>query len=443
MILGLLHSEATGLERLGNFRRTVFYQYPNGAAPLIALLSMLKTEDTNDPTFTIYEKRFAEQRTTTASANAAGPFTATGGTTDATVAGFNMAINSGSRIKVADTSVFRVGHIIQIKDVPNGAATAIMTLKGLITLIVDATSFEVRWLEAYTSVSNDTDANALEVTVIGNAASEAQVGAALAPYQPPSPVQNYTQIFRTPFQFSGTVLPIGLKFDKTGPYKDKAKDATLQHAEEMEKAYIFGTRSLYINPGTGLPLRTTGGILWFLQQWEAGAYGTTPATLDTDDNKRIITNAGGSFDLDTFTGLMERVFRTTSNQAQEKLCLCGSGFLTQLNKMFLGKGIITINTEAKATFGWDIVTMMLPQGTVHFKTHPLFSQNGSLRYSGLFLDVWNLIYRPMQGRDTTLLKNRQPNNADYREDEWFGEHGLELRFPESFMFINNVRAVTP
>jgi 3D (Asp-Asp-Asp) domain-containing protein len=169
MILGLLHSEATGLERLGNFRRTVFYQYPNGAAPLIALLSMLKTEDTNDPTFTIYEKRFAEQRTTTASANAAGPFTATGGTTDATVAGFNMAINSGSRIKVADTSVFRVGHIIQIKDVPNGAATAIMTLKGLITLIVDATSFEVRWLEAYTSVSNDTDANALDVTVIGAA----------------------------------------------------------------------------------------------------------------------------------------------------------------------------------------------------------------------------------------------------------------------------------
>ncbi len=443
MILGLLTAESSGIDRLTNFRRTVFYNYPNGSAPLIALLSMLKEESTNDPLFQIYEKRLAEQRTTTAAVNANGPFSTAGGTVDKTVAGFNIAVNDTARITTAAYDGLRVGHIIQISGVPNGAASAILNpLKGLVTLIVSTTAFEVRWLEAYTSVSNDTDANSLEVLVIGNAASEGQVGAALAPYQVPTPIQNYTQIWRTPFQFSGTVLKSGLKYDKTGPYKDKAKDATLQHAEEMEKGYLFGTKSLYT--GGTLPIRTTGGVIWFLQQWELGTvYGNTAATLDSDDNKRIITNSGGSLSIDTFNTYIERVFRTTSNQAQEKLALCGSGFLAQLNKMLAGKGVLTVNQEAKSTFGWDIVSYMTPFGTIHFKTHPLFSQNATLRYNALFLDVWNLVYRYLDGRDTTLLKMRQPNNADYREDEWFGESGLECRLPESHMYLQNFRTVAP
>jgi hypothetical protein len=442
-ILGLLNTESSGLERFGNFRRAVFYNFPNGAAPLLALLSMLKEESTNDPQFTIYEKRLAEQRTTTASANAAGPFTTGGSGTDLTVAGSNIAINDSVRIKVADSSVFRVGHVVKVAIVPNGAASATMDLTFVLTSIPSATTIEGRALEAYTSVSNDTDANSLDVLVIGNAATEGQVGAALAPYTTPTPITNYTQIFRTPFQFTGTVLKMGLKYDKTGPYRDKAKDATIQHAEEAEKSFLFGTKSLYTG-GSGLPMRTMGGVEWFLRQWEAGTtYGNTAATADSDDNKRIITNTTGALTITQLNAYMERLFRVTSNRAQEKLVLCGSGYLAAINDLFVGKGVLQINQEAKQTFGWDIVSHLLPWGTVHYKTHPLFSQNPTLRYSALYLDVWNLIYRYMDGRDTQLLKMRQPNNADYREDEWFGECGLELRFPESHMFIKNFRTATP
>lgn len=405
---------------------------------------MLKEESTNDPEFSIYEKRLPEQRTTTASANANGPFTTAGGNVDKTVAGFAIVANDAARIKVADTSTLRVGQLVQINPVPNGAANANNNLKAIITVIVDSTKFEVRWLEAYTSVSNDTDANGIEVLVIGNAASEAQVGAALAPYQVPLNIKNYTQIFRTPFQFSGTVLKTGLKYDRTGPYKDKAKDATLMHAMEMEKSFLYGVQQLYIDSTTGLPTRLTGGLEWYLRQWEAGTtYGNTAATADSDDTKRIIENASGSMDLKTFNGYMERLFRVTSNKAQEKLVLCGSGFLARVNDMFVGKGVLKINQEAKEQFGWDIVSHLLPWGTVHYKTHPLMTQNSALRSNAWFLDVWNLIYRYMDGRDTTLLKMRQPNNADYREDEWLGECGLELRFPESHMYIKNFTAVTP
>lgn len=444
MILGLLHTESSGIERLTNFRRSVFYNYPNGSAPLTAILSMLKEESTNDPQYTIYEKRLAQQNTTTVSANSAGPFTTTGSTVDKTAAGFNIAANDTARVTVASTAQFRPNQIIQIDAVPNGAASALFTLKAQVITLISATALEVRWIEAYTSVSNDTDANSLEMLVIGNANSEAQVGAALAPYTPPLPLTNYTQIFRTPFQFSGTVLKTGLKYDKTGPYKDKAKDAEITHAEELEKGLIFGAKQLYIDGTTGLPTRTTGGILWHLQQWEAGtAYGVTPSTVDSDDNKRIITNSSGALSLAQLDAYWERVFRTTSNRAQEKLVLCGSGFLAATHTLYGGKSVLSLNNEAKQTFGWDVVSHLTPFGTLHYKTHPLFSQNATLRYSALVLDVWNLVYRYMDGRDTTLLKMRQPNNADYREDEWFGECGLECRLPESHMFLKNFRTVLP
>src|SRR5215831_2718650 len=151
MILGLLQTEAAGLDRLKNFRRTVFYNYPNGTAPLIALLSMLKEESTNDPEFSIYEKRLVEQRTITAQANAAGPFTTTGGDTDAANP-FTIAANGTNRIRVADSTAFRVGHIIQVTATPSSGA-AIYNLKGIITTIVSGstTKIEVRWLEAYTN----------------------------------------------------------------------------------------------------------------------------------------------------------------------------------------------------------------------------------------------------------------------------------------------------
>jgi hypothetical protein len=48
------------------------------------------------------------------------------------------------------------------------------------------------------------------------------------------------------------------------------------------------------------------------------------------------------------------------------------------------------------------------------------------------------MYRYIEGRDTALLRDRQPPNADYIEHEYLSEYGLELRFPESHMYIQNI-----
>lgn len=455
-ILGLIDSEKFAAQRFKNVRRSVFYFYPNGAAPLIGLLSLLDDEDSNDSEFSWHEKTKDDQRSTTAQANSAGPFTASGGNTDKTAAGFNITAGDTIRVFLADAtgaSKFRVGHIVRISNVPTtGSATTLIGhvsavyagtgAGGLIGASSNKYGIEVRLMEATSNVTNSTASNGLEVLIVGHAASEGQTGASQTPWNLPINPGNYCQIMRTSFTMTGTAAKTSATFDDSGPYKDKLKEATINHNQEMEKNFIFGRKYKTTDATTGLPLRFMGGVLYFLEQWEltsSNPYGATGATADTDDNKRIITNSSGIISEKTYDKYLERLFRVTNNKTNEKLALCGSGFLMVMNQMYRGKSVLNVNQGTKeTTYGMTVVSHLSTAGTVHYRTHPLFSENATLRFSALFLDVHNMKYRFLQGRDTALLKHREPNNADYREDEFLTEAGLELRFPQANMFMQNV-----
>jgi len=61
----------------------------------------------------------------------------------------------------------------------------------------------------------------------------------------------------------------------------------------------------------------------------------------------------------------------------------------------------------------------------------------------LFCDVHNLRYRPFSKSDTFLRKQIQTPSMDGRMDEWMTEAGLELKFPESFTFMQNLLSYVP
>jgi hypothetical protein len=438
-----MDSEKFSAERFKSVRRSVYYFYPNGAAPLTGIMSLLKEEKCNDPEFKWFEKRMADQSTATAIANAAGPFTQTGTDTDES-SPITVTTSKVVRIRTAanGTDKLRVGHVVKI------TAASLTTggpqdLKLVITSIVATNKFEARFLEVPTStVLNTTANNGDEILVVGSSFAEGVVDSSRGIYNLPVELYNYTQIFRTPWTITGTALKTSSRFDETGVYKDMAKENSVSNMIEIEKAMLFGTRTLYTGGDT--PQRTTGGILWTLQQWEAGStYGNTAATADTDDNKRIITNSGGTLSEKTYDGYLERVFRVTNNTVNEKLVLCGSGFLSVINQLYKSKTNLTTDLPMTDTYGMNVVKHTTPFGTIYYKTHPLFTQNPTLRFNALFLDVQNLVYRYLDGRDTELLKNRQPNDADYRKDEWLTECGLETRFPESHMYLQNVRDYAP
>jgi hypothetical protein len=292
--------------------------------------------------------------------------------------------------------------------------------------------------------------------VIGSAFGQGIVDMSSEVFLPPVKVTNYTQIFRTPYSMTGTALKTPLLYDETGGYRDKAKKHSIQHMIEIEKAFLFGQRHLYVpagsaspTTGAGLPVYTTGGILWYLGEYEKqysiyrGGDGSTtgPAaiTLDTDDEKRIIENAAGTLTEKQYDGYLERAFRVTNNTSNEKLCLCGASFLQVMNQMYRAKTVLMSDLPLTDTYGMDVTRHRCPFGTIFYKTHPLFTQNPLLRHCALFLDVRNLKYRPMTGRDTELLKDREPNDADYIKHEYLTETGLEMWFPESALFIKNVQ----
>lgn len=455
-ILGLINSESFVNDRFKNYRRTVFYYYPQGAAPLTGLLSLMKDEETNDPQFYWYEKRKDPQRAITAVISGGTVFYATGITvaagivTAATVAGGNFSTVVGTQyaMKLAtDPSLsYRIGHIIRMVvtvaagtdeligqiNAVNNAGAGIPNTIGFLALRVNTTI-------TYNAAAN-TGAN---VDVVGSAFAEAAIGSSDNVYTSPVNPNNYTQIFRTAYEQSGTALKTSAKYDDRGIFPDQAKEAMLNHATEMEKGFIWGERTQVGSASTTIT-RTTGGVMFHLRQWEAGAtYGNTAATLDTDDTKRIIINATGRLAYKTFLGYMERVFRMTNNKTNEKLAFVGSGAMNILTQLFASKVVQMQKPPAGTVYGLDLVQITLPFGTLYLKTHPLFSENPIWRNSMLIIEMSNTRYRYLSGRDTELLRDRQPNDADYIKHEYLTECGLEVRFPESFMYLQNILDFDP
>lgn len=459
-ILGLVTAESYAANRFTSVRRSVFYWYPQGAAPLMGLLSLLKEETCDDPEFAWWEKRHKQLRTTLANISTTVVIytrdAATGGTY--TTAAANVAVAAATTgaasfygLKVVDASVFRVHHQFKVNVINSTGAT--VEMQGIVTE-VDTANNRITF-RSLTTVTFDFDAaNAgAEILVIGNSYEEGMTNDSRGRNTVPYKVSNYTQIFRTPFDVTGTALKTSLMYDKAGPYNDLAKENSVNNMIEMEFAFLFGTKTLYT--GGSRPQRTTGGVLYWLNQWEqtsnnlwgeAGVTntGTAAGTGVNDDlNKKIIDFNDYGVQANTLTDkryddLLLRLFRVTNNKANEKLVLCGDGFLGVVNRLYKSMGVLNTSLPMTDTYGMDIVAHRTPWGRVYYRTHPLFSQNASMRYNALFLDVNNLNYTYLEGRDTTLLKNRQANDADIRTDEWLGECGLELHFPDSHMYLKNV-----
>jgi len=451
-ILGLMTAEQVSAYRPKNVRRSVFYMYPNGTAPLVGLLTLMKDEVTNDPEFKWWEKRMVEQRTTMAYISSTISFysavNSTFTTWTAATGDFTMAQGTQFGVKVASggTAQFRVGQIIKFNIIDTAAAT--QEAQGIVTN-VDATNNRLAFVatKAPTAdVDYDASTTGFEILAIGTAqaegASSVSSTAALSTqevYNAPLGITNYTEIFTSNWQISGTAGKTAVWFDTRGVDPDQAKEAAVNYSRYMEYASIFGEKYERVVSATDVT-RFTGGILYWLRLWEAGAtYGNSAATADTDDTKRIIKNSSGILSKKTYQSVyLERAFRFCRNKQSEMLCLCGNGFLATLGEMYGGSKMFTATTPDKSTFGMQVTAHTTSFGTVYYKTHPLFNLNSTLRYNGLFLDIPCLKYRYVAGRDTTLRKNLQPNNADYVEDGWLSESGIEVVSPESHLYIQNV-----
>jgi hypothetical protein len=460
-VLGLLTSDSLTTYRAENARRRVFYEYPQGRAQLMGLLSTMDSTSVGFDEFGWWEDRYTELRTQSAQANSAGPFTdTTGGSgaagTDLTAAGWGESSGTTIRLFVDDASLFLERDQVWIKDA-NGTSSSIKQLYGVVDAVWSAqNSIDIRLTETVANVLNSTANNDLDVFIVGSTSSEA-ARSRTGNYTFPIEVKNYTQIFRNSFSFSRNALKLGLRFDKTGAYKTKSKKASLRHMELLERAAIWGRKgkqTVTNDDGESVPERTLGGLLWYLEQYEigntsnGGAFdyrvgGTDVSAGDwtTADEKRLINVAGNATE-EQFERLIELVFRHTSDDSFEKVCYCGGKFLAALNRYFRKASIKTSKLMETGRFGQNITVWETTQGVLMFKTHPLFNMSEAFRKNGLIIDIGDLEYHPFTDSDTDLLPFRQPRDYDGRKDEWLTEYGLECRYPEGHMYITGLDDIT-
>jgi hypothetical protein len=192
-----------------------------------------------------------------------------------------------------------------------------------------------------------------------------------------------------------------------------------------------------------------GSIYWFLQEYEkanGGSFNYRPGgaavTALSDDEKRIIQAPyTGAITFAEWTAIEERMFRRSLNN--EKLVLCGSGLASAILKHYRGRAAIQTNRDFdEATkLSWNLVTIVTDQGTLHIKTHPRFNDNAVQRYSGYIIDLETLKLRPLKDGDTQKQENVHERGFDGRKDAWLSELSLEVKFPESNMWLENVQNI--
>lgn len=387
-------------ERPKNFREMILWRNPNGNAPLTALMSKMRSETTDDPEFSWWEEELNPVRL-----QVNGAITTTTYTT--------ITVDNG------DAQDLVPGDLLMVE----AAAGTSYTIELLeVTQVNSATQIIVARGAANTTAATIAD-NAYLLKV--GSSFEEGTGAPNASTRNPTKNFNYTQIFKTTYRLTNTAAATRAR---TGdPLKNDKKRKMFDHSAALEQAFLFGSRFEGTGSTNSKPQRYTGGLYFFL----TNAYNATTApTIKTIASN---TTTGESDFLDA----TYQVFDYNSDlSGNERLVLCGNGFLNYLNKWAKDFGSTRINYDGIVdVFGMNLQRWVIPQGTFYVRTHPLMNINTRFTNSAFIIDPAGMRYRPLKGRDTKFKDNIQNPDADEMKGQWLTEAGVEFHHLKGMRYI--------
>lgn len=463
MPLGLVSSEVVDDYWSQNSRRKVFYSYPNGTAPLTGLVSLMDTEDTPQPQFGWWEDRWVQLQTVTKAGGTAN--TVFYGTGTTVTSGATVTITAGTtyRIYITDASKFQADDVIKIHNLPLASGTIEAGFRVVSTDLTASLNFvEAVAVTTTAAVTNNASSIVgLPVIYSGSAFAEGS-RSRTGRYSFPIEITNYTQIQKTAFEMTANALKEPTKYDKSGDYKNQLKKNGIDHLSGIEWTALTGDRraTTAVNDDTGVTVRRsfTGGLLWFLKQWElgnisnGGAFdyrpGGTDVSTQTDfiayPQKRIIRRAGAVMSKDSFEAMEALAFQKVNSNEWCKLCLCGPGYLAKVNSRY-SKEVQKTELRGDEFKGF---TFMMHQrtglnGDIYYKQHPLFSDPASPYFnSAFYIDLGYIKWRPVTDRDTDIMQMIQLPDADLRKDQWLTDGGYEWPYPEAHLFVDNLGTIS-
>ena len=404
------------------------YLYPNGMTPLTAILSMMSSKKVDDPEFNWWTQNMGSVdgaiEGVYTDADCATPYAADTDAAAYTTVFVRVAIALGNRIKASHQILLRytsdstVDVVGKVTDVNRGAVYAVLSVK-----LLEAD-------DNGTGHTNDlSDADWFKI--IGSINPEGG--------EMPDPIAlnptkrtNYTQIFRSSLSTTRTALATRLRTEND--YQKAKRECLEAHSMEMELAFLWSVKTETVGDN-GKQERTTQGLIPFIREF---------AAANVDDYSVNATYTSDTWVTSGETWLkyyLEQIFRYG---ASEKLALCGSGALLGIDALAMSNGQLNIQPGMKS-YGMNIRSWVTPFGTIHFKTHPLFSYDATTRNMMVLLEPKELEYKFIT--DTTFYGESSSKShpegygsrrIDGKEEEFLTEAGLEFGLPEKCAILNGV-----
>lgn len=382
-----------------NWREGILLLYPNGTAPLYALTGMMGDRSVDSPKLHWFDEELESYRMILSAD------IDNSQTTIPVVAGAK-SMKPGDILYVEQTGE----HLMVVLD--PSAETAIEVSRGHGGSTATLVDFDASTINPY-------------LFLLGCAyeeGSDAPEGRTLEATER----DNNTQIFRTALELTNTVRATNIR---TGDaLKHDKRRCLARHSATIERYLILGRKSSSTH--NGRPRRTMDGIINQLE-----------SSLD-------ITVSGGQIDMDSFETYMMQIFLYGSN---EKLMLCGNRAMLALNQM-CRRNSDYIFEQGQKEYGMNVRRYISPFGTLVVKIHPLFNQiqsgtnptSGGQYYAmdswGLVLDMEQLKYVYLQGRDTKFQDRMQLPGKDGLHAGYLTECSLQLTHPKTHALLRGLYA---
>lgn len=395
-------------ERPKDFREGILKFNPNGEAQIFALSAKAGKSPKSDPEFSWWHEGNNIIRLQVNGAHAAGDTTINVDSVDPT--GTTLGANWGVATHL------KPGDLLTVEPAADAVAFTGEVIE--VTNVLSETQFQARRGAAGTSAASI--ANDLWITVIGSAYAEG-TPAPKAVARNPIKFFNYTQIFKDTYELTGTLDATEIR---TGdPWSLDKQRKAWKHSADIEMACLWGRRS-ETTGSNGKPLRTTGGLRTFIPAANTTVFGS-PTTINT------------------FAAALAPVFDFSTGAGDSRIAFMGNGAAMELSKIFNAATNVnlTYNKEGVRQYGLHFQELVLPQGRVFMKTHPLMSRNPILNKAMFVLDFDALKWAPLKGRDTKSYDDVQAKDEDVRRGYWQTEGGWQVGYGGLTMaYIGNISA---
>jgi hypothetical protein len=261
-------------------------------------------------------------------------------------------------------------------------------------------------------------ASGVDVVIVGNASAQ---GASLGVRSVTERVAayNYTQIFRHPYGFTNTLTASEL-YGGNEPMKERKKKG-IEHKRAIEHALFLGARD-FIAAGLGgsdnEPTTFVGGLFEYIST--------------------NVKDPSGAMDKAEFETFMQALLQYGT---KNKL-LFVSPLISSIISGYARDNWVRsrpddtrwgINVDAfiSGAFGFE-VPVVVKRDWGEFQTTS--SQYGSWAF---LVDMGSVLLRPLRGRNTKLLLNRQGNSEDQTVEEYLTETSLQIEQEKKHGLIKN------